>query len=159
MKERSLIIIKPDTLQRNLLGEVVTRFERKGLKIVGMKMISIDDALIAAHYEHHQDKPFFEDLKRFMQSSPVVVMVLEGFSAINAIRLIVGPTSGRDADAGSIRGDLSMSKGHNIIHASDSLESAGKEIYRFFNEDELFNYKKLDSSAIYDDDELKEMEK
>ena len=159
MKERTLIIIKPDTLQRNLLGEVITRFEKKGLKILGFKMISIDDALIVEHYQHHKDKPFFEDLKRFMQSAPVVVMVLEGFSVINAVRLIVGPTSGREADAGSIRGDLSMSKGHNIVHASDSAESAEKEIYRFFNEDELFDYKKIDFSAIYDDDELKEMEK
>lgn len=158
MKEKTLIIIKPDTLQRNLLGEVITRFEKKGLKILGLKMISIDDALIAEHYQHHKDKPFFDDLKKFMQSAPVVVIVLEGFSAINAVRLIVGPTSGREADAGSIRGDLSMSKGHNIVHASDSIESAEKEIYRFFNEDELFGYKKMDFSAIYDEDELKEMD-
>jgi nucleoside-diphosphate kinase len=159
MKEKTLIIIKPDTLQRNLLGNVISRFERKGLKIIGMKMISIDDALIVEHYEHHKDKPFFQDLKKFMQSAPVVVMVLEGFSAINAVRLIVGPTSGREADAGSIRGDLSMSKGHNIVHASDSAKNAEIEMYRFFNEDELFDYKKMDFSAIYDEDELKEMEK
>ncbi|MBU2235669.1 nucleoside-diphosphate kinase, partial [Patescibacteria group bacterium] len=111
MKQRTLVIIKPDTLQRNLLGEVISRFERKGLKILGLKMISIDDALIAEHYEHHKAKPFFNDLKRFMQSAPVVVMVLQGYGAVEAVRLIVGPTSGREADAGSIRGDLSMSKG------------------------------------------------
>ncbi|MBU2229471.1 nucleoside-diphosphate kinase, partial [Patescibacteria group bacterium] len=128
MKQRTLVIIKPDTLQRNLLGEVISRFERKGLKILAMKMISIDDALIAEHYEHHKDKPFFSDLKRFMQSAPVVVMVLQGYGAVEAVRLIVGPTSGREADAGSIRGDLSMSKGHNIIHASDSKKNAEIEI-------------------------------
>ncbi|PIS42286.1 MAG: nucleoside-diphosphate kinase [Candidatus Kerfeldbacteria bacterium CG08_land_8_20_14_0_20_40_16] len=158
MKERTLIIIKPDALQRNLLGEVITRFERKGLKIIGLKMFSIDDTLIAEHYDHHKDKPFFEDLKKFMQSSPVAVMVLEGHSAINAVRLIVGPTTGREADAGSIRGDFSMSKGHNIVHASDSKETAEKEIYRFFNEDEIFNYQKLDFPAVYDESERQEMD-
>lgn len=157
MKEKTLIIVKPDALQRNLLGEVISRFERKGLKILGLKMISIDDALIARHYEHHKDKPFFDDLKKFMQSSPVIVMVLEGHSAINAVRLIIGPTTGREADAGSIRGDFSMSKGHNVVHASDSKENAEQEVYRFFNEDELFEYKKLDFPAVYDESEMMDL--
>jgi nucleoside-diphosphate kinase len=154
MKEgKTLIIIKPDALQRNLLGEIIHRFERKGLKIIGLKMMAIDDLKIAEHYSHHKDKPFFESLKRYMQSSPVVVMVLSGRNAIDAVRLIVGPTKGYEADAGSIRGDFSMSGQCNIVHASDSPESAEKEIWRFFNEDELFTYKKIDFEFIYGEDE------
>lgn len=154
MKERSLIIIKPDALQRNLLGEILSRFEKKGLKIVGMKMISIDDVTLNEHYSHHKEKPFFKSLKEYMQSSPVILIVLEGIEGtINCIRTIVGPTSGRDADAGSIRGDLSMSQSNNLVHASDSKEKAEEEIYRFFNEDELFEYKKLDFEMVYSDEE------
>ncbi|MFA5995097.1 MAG: nucleoside-diphosphate kinase [Patescibacteria group bacterium] len=153
MMERSLIIVKPDALQRNLLGEIIRRFERKGLKIVGLKMMAIDDVKIAEHYAHHQDKPFFADLKRFMQSSPVVVMALEGYEAIAAIRLIVGPTKGRAADAGSIRGDFAMSVQYNIIHASDSVATAQQEIPRFFKSEELFSYAKIDDNFIYGSDE------
>lgn len=153
MKQRSLIIVKPDALQRNLLGEIIHRFERKGLKLVGLKMISIDDVLVDEHYAHHKDKPFFEGLKKYMQSSPVVVMVLEGFEVIDAIRLIVGPTNSREADAGSIRGDFSMSVQYNIIHASDSEESAQAEVARFFKDDELFDYTKVDFDVIYGSDE------
>jgi nucleoside-diphosphate kinase len=152
-EQRTLIIIKPDALQRNLLGEIIHRFERKGLKIIGLKMMAIDDLKIEEHYSHHKDKPFFESLKRYMQSSPVVVMVLSGRNAIDAVRLIVGPTKGYEADAGSIRGDFSMSGQCNIVHASDSPESAEKEIWRFFNEDELFTYKKIDFEFIYSEDE------
>ena len=153
MNQRSLIIVKPDALQRNLLGEIIHRFERKGLKLAGLKMISVDDVLVDEHYAHHKDKPFFDGLKQYMQSSPVVVMVLEGFEAIDAIRLIVGPTKGREADAGSIRGDFAMSVQYNIIHASDSVETAQAEVARFFKDDELFDYKKVDFEFIYGEDE------
>ncbi|MFA6474902.1 MAG: nucleoside-diphosphate kinase [Patescibacteria group bacterium] len=153
MNQRSLIIVKPDALQRNLLGEIIHRFERKGLKVVGLKMIRIDDTKIVEHYSHHADKPFFADLKRFMQSAPVVMMVLEGYEAIDAIRLIVGPTKGRAADAGSIRGDFAMSVQYNIIHASDSAESAKAEVSRFFSDTELFAYEKMDYNWIYGGDE------
>lgn len=153
MIERSLIIVKPDALQRNLLGEIIHRFERKGLKIVGLKMIAIDDLLVDDHYAHHKDKPFFDGLKKYMQSSPVVVMVLEGFEAIDAIRLLVGPTKSRAADAGSIRGDFAMSVQYNIIHASDSVENATDEVKRFFKADELFDYQKIDFDMIYGSDE------
>lgn len=153
MIERSLIIVKPDALQRNLLGEIIHRFERKGLKLVGLKMVAIDDMKIVEHYAHHADKPFFADLKRFMQASPVVMMVLEGYEAIEAIRLIVGPTKGRAADAGSIRGDFAMSVQYNIIHASDSPENAKSEIERFFTARELFDYEKIDYNWIYGNDE------
>ncbi|MDP3970372.1 MAG: nucleoside-diphosphate kinase [bacterium] len=153
MVQKSLIIVKPDALQRNLLGEIVSRFERKGLKIAGMKMMAIDDVMIESHYEHHVDKPFFEGLKKYMQSSPVVVMAVEGYEAIDAIRLIVGPTKGREADAGSIRGDFAMSVQYNIVHASDSAENAEAEVARFFKDDELFDYRKVDFDYIYGEDE------
>ena len=153
--ERTLILLKPDALQRNLLGQIIARFEKKGLKIIGLKMIKLNKEILTEHYAHHQDKPFFKDLVKFMKSSPVVAMVLEGVEAVEAVRLICGPTLGRKADAGSIRGDFSMSQQHNIIHASDSLKTAEKEIWRFFNSDEIFDYQKFDLPLIYTDEELK----
>ena len=152
-QERTLIIIKPDALQRNLLGEIIARFERKGLKIIGLKMISMDDVLLEKHYVHHKNKPFFKSLKKYMESSPVIMMVLEGLEVVNAVRLITGITKGREADAGTIRGDFAMSSQCNIIHASDSSDSAEKEIYRFFNNDELFGYTKVDFDYIYGEEE------
>lgn len=152
-KERTLVIIKPDALQRNLLGDIICRFERKGLKIVGLKMAQLGDVLLEEHYAHHKDKDFFGGLKKFMKSSPVVVAVLEGLEAIKTVRFICGPTCGREADAGTIRGDLSMSRQYNIIHTSDSRATAEKEIYRFFNSDELFDYPKIDFDYLYSDDE------
>lgn len=146
--ERTLVIMKPDAVQRNLLGEIITRFERKGLKIIGLKMIELADVLVEEHYMHHKDKPFFGGLKKYMQSSPVVVMVAEGHRAVAATRLIVGPTRGYEADAGSIRGDLSLSGQTNIVHASDSQEAAEKEIARFFKKEELFAYKKIDEEFL-----------
>jgi len=151
--ERTLIIVKPDALQRNLLGEIIHRFEQKGLKIVGLKMMAIDDVKVTEHYVHHKDKPFFQNLKKYMQASPVVVLALEGLEAISAVRLIVGPTKGREADAGSIRGDFAMSAQCNIVHASDSAESAKIEIKRFFLKEEIFDYNKMDFSWVYGDDE------
>lgn len=152
--ERTLILLKPDSLQRNLLGQIISRFENKGLKIVGLKMMRLNDSLLSEHYAHHQDKPFFKDLVNFMGSAPVIAMVLEGVEAINTVRILCGPTSGRKADVGSIRGDFSMSGQHNIIHASDSLETAQQEIKRFFEDKEIFDYQKLDLSAIYAQEEL-----
>lgn len=151
--EQTLVIIKPDALQRNLLGEIVHRFERKGLKIIGLKMMQLDDVLLEEHYVHHKDQDFFEGLKRFMKYSPVVVMALEGVNAIRAVRLIVGPTKGSEADAGSIRGDLSMSKPTNLVHASDAPETAKQEIRRFFSPQELFQYRKIDLEMVYGEDE------
>lgn len=154
MMERTLIIIKPDAVQRSLLGEIIARFERKGLKILGLKMIQLEDAILENHYSHLADKPFFGGIKDFMKSTPVVVMVLEGVDAVEAVRIIVGPTKGRAADAGSIRGDFSMSIQTNIVHASDSAENAKAEISRFFKEDEIFNYQKVDLNFVYSQDEL-----
>lgn len=152
-QEKTLLIIKPDALQRNILGEIIGRFEKKGLKIVGLKMIQLSDIILEEHYIHHKDKPFFEGLKKYMKQSPVTVMVLEGIEAIKVVRMICGATFGRNADIGTIRGDFSISSQMNIIHASDSVENAEKEIWRFFNADELFDYKKLDFEAIYGEEE------
>jgi len=146
--EKTLIIMKPDALQRNLLGEVIHRFERKGLKIIGLKMIQLEDVLLEDHYSHLKDKPFFDSIKNYMKSAPVVVMALSGPSAISAVRLVVGPTKGFEADAGSIRGDFSLSTQSNIVHASDSPEAAEDELKRFFKADDLFEYEKVDYRFI-----------
>jgi len=156
-EERTLIIVKPDALQRNLLGEIIHRFERKGLRIVGLKMMELEDILLDEHYSHHKGKPFFESLKNFMKSAPVVVIVLSGMNAINATRLIVGATKGYEADAGTIRGDLSISGQANIVHASDSPEGAESEIKRFFTFEEIFNYKKADFEFVYGEEEREEL--
>ena len=153
LKERTLVIIKPDAFQRNLLGRIISRFESKGLKIIGLKMTHLNDVLLEEHYEHHKEKPFFATLKRFMKSSPCVVMALEGLEAVKVVRFICGPTCGRDADAGSIRGDFSMSTQCNIVHASDSADTATAELKRFFNENELFDYKKMDFENVYGEEE------
>ena len=139
--ERSLVIIKPDAVQRGLVGEITSRFEKKGLKIVGFKMMRLDDAILQQHYAHVAGKPFFRELSRFMSSSPVVVMCLEGLNAVEVVRLVCGisPT-----DMGSIRGDLSLSSQRNIVHSSDLVESAKKEIERFFSDSELFEYDKTE---------------
>jgi len=151
-EEKTLIIMKPDAIQRSLFGEILQRFERKGLKIIGVKMTKISDVLIEEHYSHLTEKPFFNTLKSYMQSSPVVLIALAGVNAISATRLIVGPTKGYEADAGSIRGDYSLSGQSNLVHASDSPESAEKEIKRFFEESELFDYQKPDYKLIYSED-------
>lgn len=151
-EEKTLIIIKPDAVQRSLVGEVVTRFEKKGLQIIAMKMMHASDALIEEHYSHLIDKPFFPQIKKFMKSAPVVVMVLSGINAIAAVRTIVGPTRSYEASAGTIRGDLSMSMQSNVVHASDSPEAAVAEIARFFKNDELVSYAKTDEMFIYSDE-------
>ncbi len=147
--EKSLIIIKPDAVQRNLIGEIITRFEKKGLKIIGLKMMSIHDTLIEEHYAHIKDKPFFPGTRDFMTVCPVVVMALSGINAVSAIRLIVGPTKAWEANAGTIRGDFSLSTQSNIVHASDSVETGEIEVKRFFNEEELFAYAKIDTDFVY----------
>lgn len=149
--ERTLIIIKPDAMQRNLVGEIIARFEKKGLKIIGMKMVELDDLKLDEHYAHHKDKPFFNDLKSFMKSSPVLLMVLEAPEVVEAVRIITGSTIGIEADAGTIRGDLAMTN-RNLVHASDSLETAKKEIKMFFKDDELFEYGKLDYEMVFDEE-------
>lgn len=147
--ERTLIILKPDALQRNLIGEILGRLERKGLKIIGLKMLELDEAVLKAHYAHIVDKPFYKDVESFMQSSPVVVIALEGYEAVSSVRLIVGATNPREADAGTIRGDLAIGNGRNLIHASDTPKNGQEEVARFFRPAEIFIYKKADLPQIY----------
>jgi nucleoside-diphosphate kinase len=149
--ERTLIILKPDALQRGLIGDIISRLEHKGLKLVGLKMMSLDSAVLKAHYAHLVDQPFYKGIEEFMQSSPVVVMAVEGFECVNSVRLLVGATNPRDADAGTIRGDFAIGQGRNLIHASDSKKSGNEEIKRFFNQDELFEYDKSEYLHIYED--------
>ncbi len=151
--ERTLVIIKPGAVRRGLIGSVIKRFEDKGLKIVAMKLKQLDDKILEEHYAHHKDKPFFPRLVEAMKASPVVLMVIEGKDAIDVVRKMAGPTNGREAPPGTIRGDFSMSIQNNVIHASDSKETAEKEIKRFFNDEEIYNYTRLDE-LIYAKDEM-----
>ncbi len=147
--ERTLIIAKPDAMQRGLVGEIINRLERKGLKLIGMKMMSLDSALLQGHYSEHVDKDFYGDLENFMKSSPVVVMAWEGFECVNSVRIVVGATNPREADAGTIRGDFAMGTGRNLVHASDSKANGDAEIKRFFKAEELFDYEKTNTPHIY----------
>ena len=147
--EKSLIIIKPDAVQRNLIGEIIGRVEKKGLKIIGTKMMSIEDAVLEEHYAHIKDKPCFPGIRDFMKSCPVIVLAVEGINAISALRLLVGPTKAWEANAGTIRGDFSLSTQSNIVHASDSIENGEIEVKRFFKADEIFSYQKIDADFIY----------
>jgi len=153
-EERSLIIIKPDAVQRNLVGEIINRFERKGLKIIGMKMMYLKEALLREHYAHVSDKPFYPRIERFMMSSPVIVMAVAGIKAVDSIRIIVGPTKSYEADAGTLRGDFALSMQSNVVHASDSIESAEAEIKRFFDDADIVEYDKIDTKFIFSDDLL-----
>lgn len=151
--ERTLIIAKPDAVQRGLVGEIIRRFERKGLKLIGLKMVSLDNSLLQEHYAEHLEKPFYASLESFMKSSPVVAMAWEGFECINSVRILVGATNPRQAEAGTIRGDFSMGTGRNLIHASDSKESGEREVKLFFNDGELFDYDKSEYLHIYEPSE------
>lgn len=149
--ERSLIIIKPDAIQRNLVGTIIDRFEKKGLKIIGMKMMHLTDVLLSEHYSHIADKPFFPRIQKFMKSAPVIVLALSGAGTVAAIRTIVGPTKSFEAPGGTIRGDFAMSMQSNVVHASDSVENGEMEIKRFFKEDEILDYEKLGEQVVYSD--------
>jgi nucleoside-diphosphate kinase len=129
--EQSLVFIKPDGVKRGLVGEVIRRFEVKGLKLVALKMLTMSSDLSDKHYAEHVDRPFYPGLKAFVTGSPIVAMVIEGNRAVSIIRKMVGVTDSAEAEAGTIRGDFSIDKGENIIHASDSVESAKREIANF----------------------------
>ena len=146
--ERTLVLIKPDAVQRGLVGEVLARFERKGLKIIGLKMMRLDEVILQEHYAHVLDRPFFAELSQFMSSSPVVIVAIEGLDVVNTVRAIAGI---KPTDLGSIRGDYSLSNQKNVIHSSDSLETAEREIARFFSEEELFEYDKDEWKYIFAD--------
>jgi len=147
--QRSVVLVKPDALQRGLVGEIISRFERKGLKLVGLKMMKLSHEILDTWYAHHKEKPFFGQLKEFMMSTPVIAMLWEGLECISTVRKLCGTTKGYEAEAGSIRGDLSMSNSNNIIHASDSLETAKKEQSLIFKSQEIFDYDKGDYLWVY----------
>ena len=140
--EKTLILLIPDSLQRGLSGEIISRFEKKGFKIIGMKLIKVSKDLAETHYSEHKGKPFFEDLVAFITSSPIIAMVIETQNAINIARNMMGSTNPIDALPGTIRGDFGISVEYNIIHGSDSETSAKREISLFFNEKELIEYSK-----------------
>ncbi len=148
---RTAVLVKPDGLQRGLIGEIISRFERKGLKLVGLKMVSMTDAQLTEWYVEHKQKSFFGELKSFMGSMPVVAMVWEGIDAVGVVRKLVGTTLGREAEGGSIRGDFGMSQQYNLIHASSSEDDANREVEILFNVDEIFNYSSIFETVVYAD--------
>ena len=138
--ERTLVLLKPDAIQRGLVGEVISRLESRGLKIVAMKMLRMDEGMAARHYEAHVGKPFFEGLVDFITSAPLIAMVLQGKGAVDMTRRTMGSTNPLDATPGTIRGDLAIDIGRNLIHGSDSLETAQREIRLFFSAREIVDY-------------------
>lgn len=152
--EKTLILIKPDAIQRGIAGSVLNRLEKKGLKIAGIKMLQLTDELLKEHYSHIADKPFFKGIADFMKNTPVIACVIEGVDCVETVRRLCGVTKAREAQVGTIRGDLAMSIQTNVVHASDSLDSAKKEVARFFNPNELFEYDMVLYPFIYSEDEL-----
>lgn len=153
--EQTLLLIKPDAIQRGLIGEIITRVEKKGLKFSAIKMIQLDDNILSEHYSHINTKPFFGRIAEFMKSTPVIACCVEGLDAVETLRSITGVTKAREAEPGTIRGDLGMSIQTNLVHTSDSIEAAQEEINRFFNESDIFNYNQALLSFIYSEDEIK----
>ncbi len=152
--ERTLVLIKPDAINRGLVGRIMSRFEEKGLKMVGIKFMKLTDELLNEHYSHLLDKPFFGGTKAFMQSTPVVAICWEGLDVVETVRRLCGITKAREAAPGTIRGDLAMSVQANLVHASDSLETAQAEVKRFFGDSELLDYNSALASSVYSEDEL-----
>ncbi len=148
--ERTLIILKPDSLQRGLAGRIITRFEEKGFQIVGMKVMKVSRELAEKHYAVHKGKPFYDRLVAYITSSPVVVMCLQGVNAITVSRKMMGATFGSKAEPGTIRGDFGMSNSYNLIHGSDSPEAAQFEIGLYFKADELVGYERAVERWVYD---------
>ena len=154
MSEKTLIILKPSAVQRGLIGEIINRFERKGLSLSGLKMVWLSDEILSEHYCHLKDKPFFQKVKNSMNVCPVIVCCWKGKDAVKVVRALTGVTNSREALPGTIRGDYSMSMQENIIHTSDSLETAAIELKRFFSEHELFDYNLSLISNLYAEDEI-----
>ncbi|MFO7263491.1 MAG: nucleoside-diphosphate kinase [Bacillaceae bacterium G1] len=146
--ERTFVMVKPDGVQRNLIGEIVQRIERKGYQLIGAKLMMVSRELAEAHYAEHKDKPFFKELVDFITSGPVFAMVWQGEQVIAAVRRLMGKTNPVEAEPGSIRGDYGISMGMNIIHGSDSPENAEREIKLWFKPEELFDYAKTIDSWI-----------
>lgn len=152
--EKTLVILKPSAVQRGLIGKVITKFEDKGLILAGMKMIQLDEDVLNVHYAHLRERSFFQTVKDSMKSSPVIVQCWMGVSAVSVVRSLVGKTNGREAQPGTIRGDYSISSQENIVHASDTVESALSEIERFFDDGDIHEYDLKTMSNIYSIDEI-----
>lgn len=148
--ERTFVMVKPDGVQRGIAGQVISRFEAKGLKLAAARLMTIDSELAARHYGEHVGKPFYEKLVRFITSGPVLAMVWEGEDAISVVRTLVGKTNPKEAGPGTVRGDYGMTTGKNIIHASDSPVSAEREINLFFSEKEIQGYTRIDETWLYE---------
>jgi nucleoside-diphosphate kinase len=153
--EQTVVLVKPDGVQRGLIGEIVSRFERKGLRLSALKMISLSDALLEEWYVHHKDKPFFPGLKSYMKSYPVVAMLWEGIDAATTVRTMIGITKAREAAPGTIRGDFAMSQQYNLIHASESPEAAERERKIMFEASDIFDWEKVDNIHVYLEEERK----
>jgi nucleoside-diphosphate kinase len=138
--QRTLVLCKPDTVQRGLVGRVVSRFEEKGLKLVGMKMLRVDETLAGRHYAEHVEKPFYADLLAFITASPIVALAVEGDNAVEVVRNLMGVTNPQKAGSGTIRGDFGLNLTMNLVHGSDSLASAQREVALFFAPEELHDY-------------------
>lgn len=153
--ERTLVLLKPCIVKRNLIGEIISIFEKKGLRVVGLKMTQLTDEVLSEHYAHLSEKPFFQRVKDSMMVTPVVAICLEGVSAVEVVRVITGPTNGRtNCVPGTIRGMYSMSYQENIVHASDSLENAAIELKRFFKDEEIFDFPRELFEIFYANDEV-----
>ena len=150
---QTLVIIKPDAVNRCIVDKVIQRFEEKGLQIKAMKMELLQPYVLKEHYAHHKDKKFFEDLISYMASIPSELMIVKGKDAVKVVRKMVGSTQGREAEPGTIRGDYSVSNQSNIVHASENEEAAKEEIERFFKKEEIYEYKKMNFDWIYSSDE------
>ncbi|UCB57939.1 MAG: nucleoside-diphosphate kinase [Thermoplasmatales archaeon] len=147
-KQRTFVMVKPDGVQRGLIGDIINRFEKKGLKIVAMKMVSVNKELAEKHYGLHKGKPFFDPTVKYITSSPVVAMILEGYNAIDLVRTMMGKTNPIDAASGSIRGDFGQFIGRNIVHGSDGTDTAEMEINLWFKPEEISNYIKIDEKWL-----------
>jgi len=148
--ERTLIILKPDAVQRGLIGEIIKRFEQRGLRLVGMKLTHISEALARKHYAEHEGKPFFDGLVSYITSAPVVLIVLEGVNAVAAARATIGATKPHEATPGSIRGDFGLQVGRNLVHGSDSVESGQREVANFFQPEELLTWGRATDVWIFE---------
>jgi nucleoside-diphosphate kinase len=148
--ERTLVIVKPDAVQRRLSGEIIQRFERRGLRIIALKMIKIDRQLAETHYGEHKGKPFYDGLIRYITAAPAVVMVLEGFKAVSIVRRMLGATNPSEADPGTIRADYAMQAPYNLVHGSDAVETAQREIALFFSPEEIISQPRPTDPYVYD---------
>lgn len=151
--QQTLVLLKPDALQRGIIGKIIGFIEQKNLKIVGLKMLKLNSKICKEHYSHLLQKPFYSSLEKFMTSTPIIAIVVEGPSAVEIVRQMCGPTDGKKAPAGTIRGDYSLSTQFNVIHASDSPETAAKEIERFFSKNEIFSWNRLLDQVSFSEEE------